>query len=502
MGGNDTQERMDFLRAASPFSDLDPIRLQHLSQKLGQMSLSPGTVIVTEGERGDACYLVRSGSVEVIQRHGSGERTIATLGAGSLFGEAALLTDSPRNATVRAVATTDLLVLNRSDLLEAIATHAGLGRRLFEILSLRDRPRRLADVLTEQQNMEDGVTMTVLKDPKRGVYYRLSPEGWFLWQRLDGEHNLKDLTLSYFENYKTFSPQAIAECIAGLVAAGFVKSRAGPTLRIADLSRRPWWSRWIGYAARILTTRIVLRNVDRPLTLLYEKGAWLFKKPAQIILGGMALAGLMAFIVEWEWVGFSSYPPGSQFLFALVPFLLLSIVLHEAGHAFAVKACGREVAGIGIGWYWISPIFFVDTSDMWLAGRRQRIYVSLSGAYVHLLMGGVCVLIGWVIQDPGITSILRLLALSSYVMALINLNPLMEYDGYFVLADLLNRPNLRSQSLSWFRRGFLRTLKNPVELGRHRLDLAYGLVSLLYLILAASLAVILYRGYFFRQAVY
>jgi hypothetical protein len=180
--------------------------------------------IVRQGEVGDSCYLLREGRAEVLAHEGeSEERNLATLGPGSLFGEAALLTDAPRNATVRALDPCELLALHRSDLLEAVGEDRQIGERMLELLRLRDRPRQAPGIQAHHRDTATGETITTLKDPERGTYYRLSPGGWFVWQRLDGEHNLRDLTLEYFTEFQAFTPQAVAETVGGLAEAGFAE---------------------------------------------------------------------------------------------------------------------------------------------------------------------------------------------------------------------------------------------------------------------------------------
>ena len=101
-----------FLKQASPFSALDGGHLRRLAAGLKRLSIPVGEAIVRQGEPGEECYLLRSGRVEVVSRNGEDEeRNLATLGPGSVFGEAALLTESPRNATVRALEPCELLAL-------------------------------------------------------------------------------------------------------------------------------------------------------------------------------------------------------------------------------------------------------------------------------------------------------------------------------------------------------------------------------------------------------
>jgi hypothetical protein len=84
-------------------------------------------------------------------------------------------------------------------------------------------------------------------------------------------------------------------------------------------------------------------------------------------------------------------------------------------------------------------------------------------------------------------------ALVSYVGLLLNLNPLMEFDGYYVLSDLLEKPNLRPRALAWLGRELIPALRDPARLRGHRLELLYGLSSVLYVAFSAALVVALYR---------
>lgn len=139
---------------------------------------------------------------------------------------------------------------------------------------------------------------------------------------------------------------------------------------------------------------------------------------------------------------------GGWLLLFWIPDLFVSIVIHEAGHALTTKHYGREVPRVGVGWYWFGPMAWVDTSDMWLEGRWPRIAVSLAGPYAELALGSVAALAAWLAPDPVLSAALWQFALLSYVSVLVNFDPLMEFDGYYVLIDLLDKPNLRPRSLA------------------------------------------------------
>lgn len=486
----------NFLRLATPFSSIAPVHLHALADSIGSLVLPQGNEIVRQGEPGDSCYLVRSGRVEVVQRDADSERRLATLGPGALFGEAALLTEGPRNATVRSLEPVELLVLRRADLLEAIHSDRQVGARMAELLGLRDRPTQVEDISVHQWAAADGETITILKDSRRGAYYRLSPQGWFIWQRLDGRHNLKDLTLDYLEEFKVFAPYVIAENVMQLVAAGFASGSAAKAqahLMPEDLN---WWQRTALMAQRLLQWHVIVRNVDGWFTRVYQGGLrFLYTRAAQAVIAAVVVGGLALFVDETfrlPAVAGGAAISGAM-LWWLVPAILLSFVLHEAGHGFTTKSFGREVLGIGLGWYWFGPIMYVDTSDMWLAERWPRIAVSLAGGYTNLFLAGVAAAVAWRTTNPIWARGCWMFAMVSYVLVLFNLNPLLEYDGYFVLCDLLDRPNLRSHCLGWLGAGLPRAWHDPAELRRHALELSYGLGSLLYVAVVAILTLGEYR---------
>jgi putative peptide zinc metalloprotease protein len=495
-----------FLKLASPFTTLDAMRAESMAKRLVRVSVPAGAAIVRQGDPGDSCYLLRAGRAEVIAMSegpdGPVERELGAIEPGTLFGEAALLTDAPRNATVRAAEPCELLGLRRADLLEIMGASQPVRDRMIELLRLRDRPRQVPGIVVHQRATPEGQTITTLKNPARGTYFRLSPQGWFLWQRLDGEHNLRDLALDYFVAFKAFSPDAITGLLAGLATAGFVQTRdlardvAGT--RATTTSEPPatgWW-RAARAARRVLEWRVAIRHIDRYLDWIYGHVARpLYSRPARPVLAVLALAGLVAFVVTAARTGTVLARIGitGPLLVCLVLAYFLSIFIHEMGHALTVKSIGREVLSGGVGWYWYSPMAYIDTSDIWLATRRERIAVSLAGPYADALVGGVAALAALATGTTLLTAVLWQFAFVQYYSVLVNLNPLLEYDGYFVLMDALDRPNLRARCLRWLGTELPRTWRQPGVLRSHALELLFGLGAVLYILVMAAFVVLIYR---------
>jgi putative peptide zinc metalloprotease protein len=492
----------EFLKETnSPFAPLDPEPLLRLASQLKPLAVPAGATIVRQGEPGEeeVCYLLGDGSAEVLisQEDTDEERLQGTLEPGALFGEGALLTEEPHNLTVRALEPCELLVVKRDDLLEAMRADGRVAARIRELLELRHLPRQVPGILAYPRTTPEGEKVTTLKDPQRGTYFRLSEGGFFVWERLDGRHTIRELMLEYLEEFGSFAPKTITELVGGLMEEGFVESPKLTDETYESIHRITRWQRATAAAHRILEWRAVLRGVDAPLTRLYAGGVWLlYTRVAQLILAALTLAGLVAFVLGIGDLGnaLEETEAGGWLLLFWIPATLGAILIHEAGHAFTTKAYGREVPNVGVGWYWFGPIAYVDTTDMWLEGRRwPKIAVSLAGPYADLALGGIAALGAFFCPEPILAAFLWQFALVSYIGVLINFNPLMEFDGYYVLIDLLNRPNLRPEALSWLGRELIPALKRPERLKEHKLELLYGVGSVLYIASMGVITVVLYR---------
>jgi putative peptide zinc metalloprotease protein len=484
-----------FLKRASPFAQLSSDRLRWLATRLEPASFEADAEIAATGAAGETCYLITSGRVEV---WGNAEpdaprRLLATLGTGAILGESSLLAGSPSPTTARAISPVGVLALRRSDLLEAMGAERLIASVMIEVVRLRARPRRADGVVASHLITAAGEAVTILKNPARHTYYRLSPEGWFIWQRLDGAHGLRDLTLDCVVEFKAFAPQSVAGVLAGLAMAGFSTT---PSLRadVRDLaSRTSVWQRLVHRASQIIEWQLAVPNINDRVTRWHDAGIrLLFTRTSQVVLAGIALSGVAAFAAVSLHVARLDAKAPTLLLF-LVPAYLLSILAHEAGHAFTTKTFGYEVPRAGVGWYWFGPIAFVDTSDMWLAARWPRIAVSLAGPYTNLVLGGLASLLAFGTSNAVATAALWQFSVISYLIVLTNLNPLLEYDGYYVLMDWLERPNLRQHALAWLGQQLPRALRTRGGLRGHRLELAYGLASLAYVASVGALTVVSYR---------
>src|SRR5438094_136835 len=135
------------------------------------------------------------------------------------------------------------------------------------------------------------------------------------------------------------------------------------------------------------------------------------------------------------------------------------VFVHELGHALVLTHNGRRVKSAGFMIYFGSPAFFVDSSDSLMMGRRQEILSSFAGPYAQLIVGAVSCLValafpGWILSET-----LYRFAVLNYFVVFMNLIPLLELDGYFILSDAIEVPDLRPRSLAFIQRDMWHKLR-------------------------------------------
>lgn len=489
--------RINFIKSVAPFSDLSTQKIAQIARHIAEITVATGTVLFHEGETGNECYLIQSGRVEITITDNNGlQRSVAVLGPPAFFGEIALLSNVPRNATAKMIEGGSLLVLHKTQLQELIESHMAAAEMIASLAMVRSRPVRAPDVNHYHRSTVDGQKMTILKNTKLKRYYQLSPTGWFIWQQLDGMQTIEDITLALFNECKIFSPDAVADIVINLIDNGFATVPAmsvfspPPVITKMDTSWRGQIKRKL---RKIMFIRCIFQDIDKNLTASYHAGVnLLFTLIGQSIIALIIAAGFFVFGLFTRpavlLLPTISHP--LPFVVLLVCAYYLLVVFHEFGHAYTVKALGHEVHRAGILFYWLGLFAFVDTSDMWLSSSKLRILVNLAGPYTDLLVAGIASLCAWLIPQTDISSFFWLLALSLYFSVLGSLNPLHEGDGYYALMNILHNSKLRLNAFNLLPQLKFKSFFDLSFLKKNRQELIYWGICLVFLSLYILLALV------------
>jgi putative peptide zinc metalloprotease protein len=285
--------------------------------------------------------------------------------------------------------------------------------------------------------------------------------------------------------------------------------RPGPegAARLAARGEGQAWLGWRWLLHHYLFFRIPLMRPQRHLERLAAALAWLFSPVTGWAVAGLGLLGLV--LVAHQWDTFTadvveSFSVNGLLSFALA--LVLAKTLHELGHALVATRLGLRVGHMGIAFVVLWPMLYTDTGETWkLRSARQRLAVASAGIVTELGLAALATL-GWALCDPGpLRNGLLYLATTSWMLSLaLNASPFMRFDGYFILSDLLDFPNLHVRASAMARTAVRRGLLGLAEPWpeafppvQRRLLVAFAMVTWAYrVVLFLGIAVAVYFLFF------
>ncbi len=224
----------------------------------------------------------------------------------------------------------------------------------------------------------------------------------------------------------------------------------------------------------------------------------------------LALGALLGiYLVGRQWQVFIHTFPS---FFTTEGFVLYGLTLfgvklfHELGHAYTAKAFGVKVPTMGVAFLVLWPLLYSDTTESWkLTNRRQRMAIVVAGGLTELGLAVPATLLWNLLPDSPLRSACFIVATVTWVTSILwNLNPFMRFDGYFLLSDFLDIPNLQDRSFAlgkWHLRKILLGVESPIpdDFGpqRNRLIIAYAYGVWIYrLFLFTAIAFTVYHLFF------
>lgn len=315
-----------------------------------------------------------------------------------------------------------------------------------------------ADLVVQPQFYE-GMTHYVIKDPLALKYFRFKIEEYFLLQQFDGKQNLQDVKKAFERKYRpqTISIEDLTRFVAQLHEAGIILVDSPEQAKVLIRRRRKnrWRKVW-AFLANILFIKIPIIDPERLLTWMYPYFRWIFTSYFVTASVGLMLAALTLVISQWA-LFYSKLPEFQSFfnwwtIFSFWISLAIVKIIHEFGHGLTAKHFGGEVHEMGMLFLVLTPALYCDVTDSWLLPNKwHRIWISAAGIYVELFLASIATFV-WFYSEPGLLNSLSMatMFICSINTVLFNANPLLRYDGYYVMADWLEIPNLRIKSTQFF----------------------------------------------------
>lgn len=346
------------------------------------------------------------------------------------------------------------------------------------------RPQRRAEVIWRELTTAHGEDYVIVQNPDLATYRRIAPDELFLLELMDGEHSVQDLVIAYMMRYHKFALPRVVSLVRDLKGGWMLVDP--PRYFYGPLGAKTRPRRVTAFAEGVVATlwnrEFPVNGIDGVLSRAYAGGVWLLFTPlAKIVMTLVALAGLPLLVTAVV------RDPGllvEQSLLVSVPlaygFILLVAVIHELAHAFTVKSYGRVVRRGGISVFYGSPGLFVDTQDIWMEPRGPRIASSWAGPFSGFVLAGLAGL-ALAVAPAGAAPFLVLFGLAAFVVNLFQLMPLIQLDGYYVLMDWLETPNLRPRALAFVRQELAGKLRRRERFDRQdRIFAIFGALAVAY----------------------
>lgn len=310
----------------------------------------------------------------------------------------------------------------------------------------------------EGERFNNGARAWLLFDPVRNAYHRLDqrayekitqwreePADAFLArinaQRGDdtqgqGQHETEEVSEDELKDFVTF-----------LYAQKLVITPpGGDSERFAaqEFAAAPTLSQTLIH--KYLFFKIPLIRPDRFLAATYPYLAWIFSRPTRLAVLIIGALGFYFAGRQWE-----------EFLTTFLHFFTFEgliyygltlaglKVLHEFGHAYTAHHFGTRVPVMGLAFLVMFPILYTDTTNAWeLTDRRKRVLIDSAGMITELAIAALALFAWSFLPDGPMRSAAFFTATTSWVLSLmVNLNPMMRFDGYYILSDMFGMPNLQ-----------------------------------------------------------
>lgn len=319
-------------------------------------------------------------------------------------------------------------------------------------------PAMREDLLINRQIFE-GRTYYVIKDPISLQYFRMSAEDYYLASLFDGRRTFGRIRDEYVREYPhvrlEYTPPEVNERVLrfanDLALMQFLRVQ-GQRLKARyesarkNKAKKGWFYNGVN---NLFFKRFSVYDPDRLFGRMAKPMWWIWTKPALYLSVVLIVLALIVFLISAQRI----HPTLSNFFaFNNIALIWVTTILiksvHELGHGLTCKHFGGEVHEVGVMFLVFTPYFFVNVSDSWvLPKRRHRILISAAGIYVELILAAFATFL-WAVVQPGAFQdfLFNVMVIASFSTLVFNANPLMRFDGYYIVTDLIEVPNLQSKS--------------------------------------------------------
>lgn len=298
-----------------------------------------------------------------------------------------------------------------------------------------------------------GQVWHVMQDRGSGRFHRFSPEAQVVISLLDGHRDMDTVWRIAQKELPegALSQDDILRLLAQLHGADVLLGDVPPDLdEMLDRGRKTRRKKVLQSVMNPLALRIPMLDPDGFLTATAPLVRWIFSPVGLLLYLALLAWGLSRAVVEWEALTTNSLDrllTAESLVLLLIAYPIVKLI-HELGHAYAIKRWGGEVHEVGLMFLVFLPLPYVDASDsLAFSSKWRRATVAGAGILVELGLAAIAMIV-WSEAEGGLTRAFafNVMLIGGVSTLLFNGNPLLRFDGYFVLSDLLEIPNLAQRA--------------------------------------------------------
>ncbi len=375
-----------------------------------------------------------------------------------------------------------------------------IWRRLTDLVDpAQFRPKLAPDIEQKVQRLRWGNDYAVIQNPRDQIHIMLTPQDLELLDLMDGTRTVKEIVFERFQEKGSLELESVADMVRSLYEANFLEQRyfdadaaVKDAMDPASTARRK---------ARTFarTLSISWNGADRLVQWLYRRGLKIFFNRGVLAL--TAVVSVVGFVAFVDTAGSHRFSlAGKSLAYGFLLLLLLDYVMvfvHELGHALVLVHHGRRIKSAGFMIYFGAPAFFVESTDVLLLPKKTRLAQSAAGPFADMVVAAVASLVAWAYPEWVLSETLYKFAVLNYISILMNLIPLLELDGYWLLAEAIDVPDLRPRSLRFLRHDFLHKLRKREKWTKQEFGLAsYAILGTIFTVFS------FYTAYFFWETIF
>lgn len=338
-----------------------------------------------------------------------------------------------------------------------------------------------------------GQDWVVLRDSLSSDFYRVTEEAYAFLSRLSSQRTVDEVWVDWIaaQPELALTQEEVVQLLGQLHLSNLLQfDRGAAAGSLFERYRERRGKEIKALLMGFLAIKIPLLDPDRGLDWALPFIRWLFGPVGWLLYCVLLFLGLKALVDESSRLFDQSaglLAPANLGLLYIG--LVLAKLVHEFGHAAACKHYGGEVHKMGVMLLLFAPLPYMDATASWgFRGRFHRLLVGASGVLAEFAVAAIAALI-WANTAPGVVNALayNVIFVASVSTLLFNLNPLMRFDGYHILVDWLEVPNLFQRSrdqLKYLGERFILGVKNAHPSARTPKEAwllpVYGITSVIY----------------------